>query len=144
MSFYSTEDIFKAGWEAYHNYLRDNNRPDNVDDAYTEYQYKKLKEHEGVDAANKWATARKKIKEPEGVLCPDCSGAMVPRTSSYGKFWGCKDYPKCKGTRDSLGRSKKEAAAARDKAKTDEVMEEIEKDDLAQNTERSGFTFKKG
>lgn len=49
-------------------------------------------------------------KDPslENVKCPDCGGPMIPRSSKHGKFWGCKDYPNCKGTRDSMGRSKRE------------------------------------
>lgn len=42
----------------------------------------------------------------ENVKCPECSGEMVSRKGQYGVFWGCKDYPNCKGTRDNLGRSK--------------------------------------
>ena len=44
----------------------------------------------------------------ESVKCPICDGPMVSRKSSYGVFFGCKDYPKCNGTRDSQGRSKEE------------------------------------
>ncbi len=37
--------------------------------------------------------------------CPNCSGPMTLRTARSGpnagnQFWGCKSYPKCKGTRD--------------------------------------------
>src|ERR1700678_2337071 len=37
-------------------------------------------------------------------LCPKCSKAMVLRTARRGQytgsgFWGCENYPKCKGTR---------------------------------------------
>lgn len=46
--------------------------------------------------------------KPENVKCPDCNGEMVPRKSQYGTFWGCKSYPKCKGTRDSMGMSKQD------------------------------------
>ena len=46
--------------------------------------------------------------KPSDVKCPDCGGKMVSRTGQYGRFWGCADYPKCKGTRDSMGRSKSE------------------------------------
>lgn len=44
----------------------------------------------------------------ENVKCPDCNGPMVPRTNRKDgtKFWGCKAFPKCKGTRDSMGMSK--------------------------------------
>lgn len=31
--------------------------------------------------------------------CPDCGHLMVQRESQYGKFWGCRQYPICKGTR---------------------------------------------
>lgn len=40
--------------------------------------------------------------------CPDCSGRMTPRTSAHGVFWGCVQYPACRGTRDSEGRSRAE------------------------------------
>jgi hypothetical protein len=30
--------------------------------------------------------------------CPQCSGEMSRRTGKFGDFWGCKGYPKCKGT----------------------------------------------
>lgn len=39
----------------------------------------------------------------EETLCPECNGSMTPRTSARGKFWGCKAYPRCKGTRNSDG-----------------------------------------
>ncbi len=42
----------------------------------------------------------------ENVKCPECNGPMVSRKSQHGIFWGCKAYPKCKGTRDNEGRSK--------------------------------------
>lgn len=46
----------------------------------------------------------------ENLKCPDCSGPMVPRTNKADgtKFWGCKSFPKCRGTRDSMGLSKEE------------------------------------
>lgn len=51
----------------------------------------------------------------EGVRCPDCDGEMVSRKSQYGTFWGCKKYPRCRGTRDSEGRTKEEARLAKEK-----------------------------
>lgn len=30
--------------------------------------------------------------------CPDCGKGMFKRVSETGGFWGCEDYPKCKGT----------------------------------------------
>lgn len=44
----------------------------------------------------------------ENVACPTCGGPMESRNSQHGTFWGCASYPKCKGTRDSMGRSKAE------------------------------------
>lgn len=32
------------------------------------------------------------------LLCPICGGPMVLRQGKFGRFYGCKDYPKCKGT----------------------------------------------
>lgn len=32
--------------------------------------------------------------------CPKCDKLMVRRHSSYGDFWGCSQYPKCKATVD--------------------------------------------
>lgn len=51
--------------------------------------------------------------KPENLKCPSCSGPMVPRTSQHGKFWGCSDFPKCKGTRDSMGMSREDRAYAK-------------------------------
>jgi DNA helicase-2/ATP-dependent DNA helicase PcrA len=31
--------------------------------------------------------------------CPDCGHPMVMRESKYGKFWGCRQFPVCRGTR---------------------------------------------
>ena len=44
------------------------------------------------------------IAQEAAPLCPKCSGAMVLRTVRKGsaagqKFWGCADYPACRGTR---------------------------------------------
>lgn len=44
----------------------------------------------------------------EETRCPDCNSLMISRKSQHGIFWGCVNYPKCKGTRDSMGRSKAE------------------------------------
>ena len=49
--------------------------------------------------------------KPENVKCPDCDGPMVSRTGKFGVFWGCKAFPNCKGTRDSMGRSKADREA---------------------------------
>jgi DNA topoisomerase-3 len=51
--------------------------------------------------------------KPENVTCPDCQAPMRPRNGPHGTFWGCSLYPTCKGTRDSMGRSKRERAEER-------------------------------
>lgn len=35
----------------------------------------------------------------EEPACPSCGSAMVLRHSEYGEFWGCSDFPQCRGTR---------------------------------------------
>lgn len=32
--------------------------------------------------------------------CPICGSLMRQRSGKYGKFWGCSQYPRCKGTRN--------------------------------------------
>lgn len=52
----------------------------------------------------------------DNLRCPDCGGPMVSRTTkpkgtfmqAPRRFWGCLNYPVCKGTRDTDGRSKAE------------------------------------
>jgi ssDNA-binding Zn-finger/Zn-ribbon topoisomerase 1 len=38
--------------------------------------------------------------------CPDCGAKMIlrypPEGASWKTFWGCMDYPDCKGARDIL------------------------------------------
>lgn len=47
--------------------------------------------------------------KPENLTCPECGLEMVRRTNKYGKsFWGCRDYPNCKGTRNVDGDSRDE------------------------------------
>lgn len=46
----------------------------------------------------------KRIDAPTTPTCPQCSSAMVLRTARKGSnagsaFWGCPQYPKCRGTR---------------------------------------------
>lgn len=41
-------------------------------------------------------------------LCPQCGSKMVPRTNrkDQTKFWGCSQYPRCKGTRNVDGEAR--------------------------------------
>jgi len=59
-------------------------------------------------------------------LCPECNGEMIARSGQYGKFWGCKNFPTCKGTRDSQGRSKQDRA----KWKAEQVAKTTDSVDL--------------
>jgi DNA topoisomerase I len=36
----------------------------------------------------------------EDVRCPECGKAMLLRAGRFGRFFGCLDYPKCKGIRN--------------------------------------------
>ncbi|MFU8841394.1 MAG: type I DNA topoisomerase [Nitriliruptoraceae bacterium] len=36
----------------------------------------------------------------EQVRCPECGAAMVARSGRFGTFYGCVEYPKCKGIRN--------------------------------------------
>jgi hypothetical protein len=38
---------------------------------------------------------------PEAPLCLRCGSWMRVRESQYGPFWGCGQFPKCKGLRFS-------------------------------------------
>jgi len=40
-----------------------------------------------------------KEESEETPLCPTCETPMVKRTGVKGEFWGCSNFPKCKGTR---------------------------------------------
>lgn len=54
------------------------------------------------------AAAFKMTAPLESPKCPDCGSKMVSRKSQHGTFWGCSTYPQCKGTRDTMGRSRAE------------------------------------
>jgi ssDNA-binding Zn-finger/Zn-ribbon topoisomerase 1 len=62
------------------------------------------------------------MAKPENVRCPECDGPMVSRTSAHGVFWGCKDYPRCKGTRNSMGEARKPFARPSDASEPDSVL----------------------
>ena len=67
--------------------------------AYTEWQQRRPTKGDHASADEDVA-----IAQEAAPLCPKCSGAMVLRTVRKGsvagqKFWGCSDYPACRGTR---------------------------------------------
>ena len=67
----------------------------------------------------------------KALICPDCGAEMALRTNrtSGNKFWGCKKYPVCKGTRDENGLSRSEREELKYK-----------KEEVAQT---EGFSFNK-
>jgi DNA topoisomerase-1 len=42
-------------------------------------------------------TTVEEIRPDESVRCPECGKAMIRREGRFGPFYGCQDYPKCKG-----------------------------------------------
>jgi len=58
----------------------------------------------------------------QNLKCSNCGGPMVSRKSSVdgSRFWGCRQFPKCRGTRDSMGMSKVDRDAERNKKEEDE------------------------
>ena len=48
--------------------------------------------------------------KPQPTLCPECNGPMVSRQNKQTKqyFWGCADFPRCRGTRNTDGEAPEE------------------------------------
>lgn len=38
-------------------------------------------------------------KTQPGILCPKCGDEMIRRKGKYGEFYGCVNFPRCRGTR---------------------------------------------
>lgn len=51
------------------------------------------------NALNTAKEVRSKIV-PKEIHCPKCDSKMILRKSSKGSFYGCSDFPSCKGTRE--------------------------------------------
>ena len=43
---------------------------------------------------------RQKQKAPPAPTCPLCNFPMARRNGPSGPFWGCHQFPRCKGTRE--------------------------------------------
>ncbi len=54
-------------------------------------------------------SARQGQRSPEATAnqCPICGGEMAERNGSRGPFWGCCDYPRCRGTRSIVEENRK-------------------------------------
>jgi len=50
-----------------------------------------------------WEKKIRKLPKQDNpiVLCPECSSPMILRSGKRGLFYGCTNYPPCKGTRPS-------------------------------------------
>lgn len=71
------------------------------------------------------------------IKCPECNGPMISRTGKFGVFWGCKKFPECKGTRDNLGRSKKDRAI-------ENQGRQFMEDKIMDWNDKTNITFNKG
>jgi DNA topoisomerase-1 len=49
-----------------------------------------------LDAEGKVTTVEE-LRPDENVRCPECGKAMIRREGRFGPFYGCQDYPTCKG-----------------------------------------------
>jgi DNA topoisomerase-1 len=59
----------------------------------------KLKQEDAANPAKKKSVA---VDAPADIKCPECDGPMKLRPGRWGKFFfGCSNYPKCKGTRQA-------------------------------------------
>lgn len=47
--------------------------------------------------------------------CPECASAMVLRSSKYGLFYGCSEYPKCKAAHGAHKKTGKPLGTPADK-----------------------------
>jgi DNA topoisomerase-1 len=59
----------------------------------------KLKKEDAARPPKKKSVA---VDAPADIKCPECDGPMKLRPGRWGKFfYGCANYPKCKGTRQA-------------------------------------------
>jgi hypothetical protein len=87
-------------------------RSQGLDEAAKQHAAILNKDRDGLEAFVKLACGITSLTdaEPETLLCPECNSEMALRTNrtNGNKFWGCKKYPNCKGTRDENGLSREE------------------------------------
>lgn len=131
-TYFSIEDVETVFKDAY-----DRGRYDarNINDFFPDTAEKSWIEYKQSNRTVFEANPSRPVTDskPQTLKCPKCGGTMKARTGKYGNFWGCATYPKCDGTRDSLGRSKTERDAERN----------LEVDREPVKSDNSGFTFVK-
>jgi ssDNA-binding Zn-finger/Zn-ribbon topoisomerase 1 len=66
----------------------------------------------------------------EETLCPICNGPMASRANkdTGQRFWGCKRFPVCKGTRNTDG-----------EAKSADYREQLDGEEELPSSRRRGF-----
>jgi ssDNA-binding Zn-finger/Zn-ribbon topoisomerase 1 len=69
-------------------------------------------------------------------LCPECSVPMALRTSEFGPFWGCSQFPRCRGRRNPDGSAKEPGVTP--------VTDEDKRRDLAKRLQAIGQKPRKG
>ena len=81
------------------------NKPEVLDDAKKQeiYDYIKTKQYIGKDARKehkeKVIAYKESLEEmKKQKICPYCKSKLVLRDGKNGKFYGCKNYPKCRYT----------------------------------------------
>lgn len=62
--------------------------------------------------------------KPENLTCPECGGPMESRLnrSTKQRFWGCKNFPQCTGTRNTDGEARAPRQAWVPKGEDDEQL----------------------
>ncbi len=64
--------------------------------------YPQCKNTKAVDKNGKVAEKKETENKSAGFVCELCGGEMVVRNGAYGSFYACKNYPKCKFTKQKL------------------------------------------
>lgn len=67
-----------------------------VDMIYNKLERKRAKDITDEEHAD---SVRSTLQNIENNICPRCGGQLVKREGSYGEFYGCSNYPRCKFTK---------------------------------------------
>jgi hypothetical protein len=84
------------------------------DQVISDAEYDAFREQHGVldsPAYHAAVNSRRELLAQLNTLtptCPTCRNQMVLRNGSYGEFWGCENYPHCKGTKRVVPSEKSE------------------------------------
>lgn len=108
------EEAYKLGWNA--GYHTEGSITESADKAWIDFRRAQIVKERGklaaveyyTNAINRLNSKKEESKAVKDLKCPNCTGPMVYRLNKVknSKFWGCKQFPKCKGTRDVNGLSR--------------------------------------